>query len=68
MTSREERMKHLERLLEEATEGEEPLQKALTVIKIMRDALEEDKEWVIEVQLDYRDVKDLPKYIIKRVR
>ena len=66
--NREERERYLEKLLEEATDGEEPLQKALTIIKLMRGALDEDKEWIIRVELDKDDVEDAPKFIVKRLK
>ena len=49
---REQREKDLEDLLKRYTEGQEPLQAALTIVKLMRAACEEDKEWVIEVDPD----------------
>ena len=61
MTWRQDREAELERLLEEATQGEEPLQKALSVIKMMRQALDEDEEWFIECYVDrYRVTRRKP--------
>lgn len=60
---RAERERLLEQLLAKATDGEEPLQRALSIIRIMRDALDEDEEWVIEVEgytMRYRVMRKEP--------
>jgi hypothetical protein len=58
---REQREKDLEQLLERYTEGQEPLQKALTIIKFMRNACQEDKQWMIEVTPErYRVIRRPP--------
>ena len=46
------RERHLEELLEQVTKGEEPLQRALSIIRLLREALDEDEQWVIECYTD----------------
>jgi hypothetical protein len=60
--NRAEREAHLETLLEEMTSDLDPLHKALTIIKVFREACEEDEEWVIECEPDrYRIVRRVPR-------
>jgi hypothetical protein len=58
---REQRERRLEELLERYTAGQEPLQRALTIIKIFRDSSKGDEEWVIECHPDcYRVTRRPP--------
>jgi hypothetical protein len=59
--SRREREQYLESLIERYTAGQEPLQAALTIVRLFREVAPPGEEWAIECSPDrYRVVRREP--------